>query len=79
AGGKEGFMRGVFSRLVAVCLLVVLLAPVASASGTTVDVSLWDEFMSWCQSRLDIPGGFTAVGEDLFVIWLMSRLDIPGG
>lgn len=72
-------MRSVFARLVAVCLLVVLLAPTALASGSTVDVSLWGEFVSWCQSRLDIPGGFTAADEDLFVIWLKSRLVIPGG
>ena len=72
-------MRSVFSRLVAVCLLLVLLVPTALASGTTVDASLWDEFVSWYESRLDIPGGFTAADEDLFVIWLMSRLVVPGG
>jgi hypothetical protein len=50
-------MRSVFSRAVAVCLLVVLLAPTAFASGSTADASLWDQFVVWLQSRLDIPGG----------------------
>ena len=72
-------MRSVFSRAVAVCLLVVLLAPNAFASDSTADASLWDAFVVWLQARIDIPGGFTAADEDLFTVWLMSRLGVPGG
>ena len=71
-------MRGIFSRAAAACLLVlVLLAPRAYASGSTVDASLWDEFVAWFQSSLDVPGGVT--DEDSFTVWLMSRIGIPGG
>jgi hypothetical protein len=73
-------MRGVFSRTVAACLLVVvLLAPSAFASDSTTDASLWAEFVAWFESKLGVPGGFTGTDEDLFTVWLMSRLVIPGG
>lgn len=72
-------MRSVFSRAVAACLLVVLLAPTAFASGSTADASLRAEFVAWFQSRLSVPGGFTATDQDLYILWLMSRIGIPGG
>ena len=73
-------MRSVFSRAVAVCLLVVvLLAPAAFASDSTADASLWAEFVAWFESRLGVPGGVSATDDDLYIGWLMSRLVIPGG
>jgi cell division FtsZ-interacting protein ZapD len=67
--------RGVAAWL----LIVVLLAPAALASDATGDASLWDEFVAWVQSRLDVPGGATAADETGFTAWLMSRFGIPGG
>lgn len=60
-------------------LIVVLLAPVALASDTTSDASLWAEFLAWFQSRFNIPGGATAADNGNFTVWLMSRWTIPGG
>jgi hypothetical protein len=73
-------MRGVSSRAVAACLLVVvLLSPAAFASDSTANAGLWEEFVMWLQSRVDVPGGFTESDEDLFITWLMVRIIIPGG
>jgi len=74
---RRVFFRG--SRVAAACLLIaVLLAPGAYASGTTVDVSLWAEFLLWLEGRIGIPPGL-AVDDTGFTIWLMGRLVIPNG
>ena len=75
-------MRGVFSRswraCVACLLVVVLLGPAAFASDGT-DASLWAEFRTWLQGRLNIPGGVAVADEDGFTVWLMARLGVPNG
>jgi hypothetical protein len=60
-------------------LIVVLLAPGAFASNTTVEPGLWAEFVGWLAGQCSLPGGITEAGEDAFTAWLMVRHTIPGG
>ena len=73
-------MQGVSSRhrrLVAVCLLiVVVLAPAAYGSDTSGGASLWEEFLAWLTGE---PDGASSADEAGFTAWLNSRLSIPGG
>lgn len=73
-------MQGVSSRhrrVVAVCLLVVvLLAPAAYGSETSGDASLWEEFLAWLTGE---PDGTWSADEAGFTTWLNYRLSIPGG